>query len=161
MAYTKREFVTAAFEEIGLASFVYDLTTGELTAACKRLDAMMAEWNAKGVRLGYPIPTSPSSTNLDDDSGVTDMANEAIILNLAIRIAPGYGKQVSPDTKMAAKQAYNTLLGRLMADSMVEKQLPGTLPKGAGHRTWSDGDPFMPEPADPLLAGPDSELEFI
>jgi hypothetical protein len=56
MSYTKRQFVTAAFEEIGLASYVFDLTNDELTSACKRLDAMMADWNAKGIRLSYPIP---------------------------------------------------------------------------------------------------------
>ena len=160
MSYTKREYIQAAFEEIGLASFVYDLTSDEMTAACKRLDAMMAEWNAKGARLGYPIPTTPSSTNLDDDTGVPDLANEAVITNLSIRIAPGYGKQVSPDTKMAAKQAYSTMLGRLMADNMPEKQVPSTLPRGAGHKPWVDGNPFVEEPVEPLLAGPDSEIEF-
>mgnify|MGYP000518919073 CR=1 FL=1 len=45
MSYTKRQFVIAAFEEIGLASYTFDITDDELSSACRRLDAMMAEWN--------------------------------------------------------------------------------------------------------------------
>jgi hypothetical protein len=54
MGYTKRQFISAAFEEIGLASYVFDLQPEQLQSALRRLDAMMADWNAKGIRLGYP-----------------------------------------------------------------------------------------------------------
>jgi hypothetical protein len=82
MSYTKRQFVDAAFEEIGLASYVFDLTTEELASALRRLDAMMAQWNAKGIRLGYPLPTLAANSSLFSNSEVPDAANEAIILNL-------------------------------------------------------------------------------
>lgn len=159
MSYTKREFVTAALEEIGLASFAYDLTDQELLSACKRLDAMIAEWNARGVRLGYPIPSSPAGTNLDSESGVPDSANEAIITNLAVRIAPSYGKVVSPDTKLVAKGAYNTLL-QLSAVWPVEKQLPSGMPAGSGNKPWRYDDPFLQDPVDPLEVGGDGVLDF-
>jgi hypothetical protein len=160
MSYTKRQYVIAAFEEIGLASYVFDLTNNELLSACKRLDAMMAQWNAKGIRLGYPLPSSPDSTSLDADTEVPDAANEAIILNLGIRIAPGYGKSVSPDTKISAKAAYTTLLG-WTAQPTPEKQFPRTLPTGAGQKAWRyDQDPFMPIPVDPLTTGGDGVLDL-
>ena len=160
MSYTKRQFVTAAFEEIGLASYVFDLTDDELSSACRRLDSMMAEWNAKGLRLGYPIPSSPENTNLDSESNVPDAANEAIIVNLGIRLAPSYGKQVMPDTKSAGRQAYTTLMSWVQSNSMPEKQLPGTMPAGAGNKPWRYDDPFLQEPVDPLEVGSDSELDF-
>jgi hypothetical protein len=160
MSYTKRQYVIAAFEEIGLASYVFDLTDNELLSACKRLDAMMAQWNAKGIRLGYPLPSNPDSTSLDVDTEVPDAANEAIILNLGIRIAPGYGKSVSPDTKISAKAAYTTLLG-WTAQPTPEKQFPRTLPTGAGQKAWRyDQDPFMPIPVDPLTTGGDGVLDL-
>lgn len=158
MSYTKRQFVTAAFEEIGLASYVYDLTVDELTSACKRLDAMMADWNAKGIRLSYPIPSSPEGTNLDTETTVPDSANEAIITNLGIRLAPGYGKQVMPDTKSTARTSYQTLLSR--AGMPVEQQLPGTLPSGQGNKPWRYDDPFLQDPVDPLEVGGDGVLDF-
>jgi hypothetical protein len=67
VSYTKRQFITAAFEEIGLASYVFDLQPQDLQTALRRLDAMMAEWNGKGLRLAYPIPLSPEDSDLDTE----------------------------------------------------------------------------------------------
>ena len=74
MAYTKRDIVEQAFEEIGLASYVFDLQPQQLESALRRLDAMMATWNAKGIRLGYPLPSSPADSDLDQEVGVPDNA---------------------------------------------------------------------------------------
>lgn len=52
MAYTKRDIVAMAFEEIGLAGYVFDLQPQQLEGALRRLDSMMATWNGKGLRLG-------------------------------------------------------------------------------------------------------------
>lgn len=159
MGWTKRQFVTQAFEEIGLAAYVFDLTPEQLESARRRLDAMMASWNAKGIRLGYPIPSSPQDGNLDAETGVPDAANEAIYLNLGIRLAPSFGKVVSTETKAAAKMAYDTLLSR--AALPPQQQLPGSMPSGAGNKPWRVyDDPFLRPPTDPLLAGEDGPFEF-
>lgn len=159
MGYSKRQFVTAALEEIGLASYVFDLQPEQLESALRRLDAMLAEWNGKGIRLGYPLPGSPQDSDLDEPSNVPDSANEAIITNLAIRIAPSYGKQLMTETKTTAKNSYNTLLQR--ATMPMEQQLPGTMPLGAGNKPWRTYDnPFVRPPVDPLLAGQDSAIDF-
>ena len=159
MGWTKRQFIVQAFDEIGLASYVFDLAPEQLESALRRLDAMLASWNAVGIRIGYPIPSSPQNSDLDEQTGVPDAANEAIYTNLGIRIAPSIGKTVSADTKAIAKQAYETLLAR--AAMPMEQQFNGSVPAGAGNRYWSRQDPFLPAPVDQLLAGPDSELEFL
>jgi len=159
MGYSKRQFVTAAFEEIGLASYVFDLQPEQLQSAMRRLDAMMADWNGKGIRLGYPLPGSPQDSDLDQPSEVPDSANQAIITNLAVRIAPGYGKQVMPETKAVAKESYNTILSR--ATKPNQQQLPRTMPSGAGNKPWRIyDDPFLRRPVDPALAGPDGPIEY-
>jgi hypothetical protein len=159
MGYSKRQFVAAAFDEIGLASYVFDLTPEQLQSALRRLDAMMASWNALGIRLGYPLPSSPQFSDLDAQSEVPDSANEAIITNLAIKLAPSYGKQVMPDTKATAKETYNTLLSR--AAMPMEQQMPGTMPSGAGNKPWRVyDDPFLRPPVDPVLAGQDGPIEY-
>ena len=157
MGYSKRQFISAAFDEIGLASYAFDLQPEQFEAALKRLDAMMADWNGKGIRLGYPLPSSPQYSNLDAQSEVPDAAFETIITNLAIRIAPSYGKQVMPDTKITAKNAYNTLLSR--ATLPMQAQL-GQLPSGAGNKPWRYDNPFLNRPIDPVLAGQDGAIEF-
>jgi hypothetical protein len=152
MGWTKRQYVTGALEELGLASYVFDLEADQIESAVRRLDSMMAEWNGRGIRLGYPLPGSPGSTDIDAEAGTPDSAHDAIITNLAMRLAPSYGKQVSVETKAAARHGLNTLLAR--AAYPPEMQLPSTMPAGAGNR----GDKFMPPPVAPLATGPDGEL---
>lgn len=158
MGYSKRQFVEQAYTELGVASYAFDLTPEDFESAMRRLDSMMAEWNAKGIRLGYPIPGSPQDSDLDEPSQVPDSANEAIITNLAIRIAPQIGKTVSNETKVTAKGAYNTVLAR--ACFPPEMQFPGTMPAGAGNKPRRTSGVFLPKPVDPLEAGPDSAITF-
>lgn len=159
MSWTKRQYIVQAFEEIGLASYVYDLQPEQLQSAGRRLDAMMAYWNGRGVRLGYPIATNPEDIDLDTETGVPDSAHQAIVTNLGIQLAPGFGKVVSQETKIAAKSAYDGLLSR--ATKPVEMQMPRTMPRGAGQKPWRfNNDPFIDPPVDPLLAGDDSVLDF-
>lgn len=158
MSYTKRQFVEGAFAECGMAAYVFDLTPDMLQAACRRLDSMMAQWNAKGIRLSYPLPLNPEDTDLDTETAVPDSANEAIITNLALRIAPGFGKTPSPLTMATAKAGYDTLMSRAALPG--EMQFPRTLPAGAGQKPWRYDDPFMPAPVDPVRTGPEGSLEL-
>ena len=132
MSWTKRQFIQHAFDEIGLSPFIYELGTEQFTAALRRLDAMMAAWNARGVSIGYSLPNTPESSQIDDRTGVPDSANEAIYLNLAIRVAPGFGKVVSGDTKVAARQAYDMLVARTA--HIPERQPPAGFLTGAGKK---------------------------
>lgn len=157
MSWSKRQFIEQAFNEAGLASYVFDLTPEQLQSALRQLDAMMATWNAKGIRIGYPLPSSPQDSNIDDLTEVPDRANEAIYLNLAVRIAPGFGRQLLPDTKASAKAAYDVLLS--YAAVPPEMQLPQGVPLGAGNKPFVWGNQFTPEPEDVLLAGPDGSIE--
>lgn len=159
MGWTKRQFVTQAFEEVGLAAYVFDLTPEQMQSALNRLDAMMASWNAKGIRLGYPIASNPQNGDLDEETNVPDSANEAIYLNLGIRLAPSFGKSVAPETKASAKMAYDTLLSR--SAMPPEQQMPSIMPSGAGNKPWRVyANPFLRPPVKPLLAGEDGLIEF-
>lgn len=157
MGYSKRQFVEAAFEEIGLASYVFDLQPQQLESALRRLDAMIADWNGKGIRVGFPLSVSPQQADLDQQTYVPDMANQAIITGLAVRLAPSYGKQVMPGTMAIAKSSYDTLLAK--AAMPPEQQFPDTLPSGAGNKPWMY-DVFMPGPVDAVLAGQDGPIEL-
>ena len=159
MSWTKREFVNAAFEEIGYASYVYGLQPEQLQAALRRLDAMMATWNANGIRIGYPLPGSPGASDLDALTTVPDAANQAIYTNLALVLAPTVGKTVSIESTRAARAAYDALL-RLMTQP-PKMSFPSTLPAGAGNKPWRERqDPFLPGPRENIDAGDDSVIDF-
>lgn len=159
MSFTKRQFVEKAFAKIGMAGYIFDLQPEQLQDALRDLDSMMEAWSAKGIRVGYPAPSSPENSDLDEETGVPDSANEAIYYSLGVRIAPDYGKTVSPSVAFFAKQAYDQLLA--LAAVPMERQFPGTMPSGAGNKPWRTYDsPFLAPPVDPLLAGPDGPIEF-
>ena len=155
MSYTKGELVHSALNEIGIADYDFDIAPEQTESGLRRLDSMMAEFNARGVRLGYPIPNTANGSELSQDSNIPDSAWEAVITNLAIRIAPSYGKMVSPDTKITAKKSLNTLYR--ISSHPGEMQL-NVLPRGAGYKAIDR--PFTPPPIDPLLNNTDSELDL-
>lgn len=157
MSWTKRQFVYQAFEEIGYANYAYDLEPEQLESALRRLDSMMATWNAKSIRINYPIPTSPENSDLDEETGVPDRANEAIYLNLAIRIAPVVGKTVSSETRMSARMAYNEVLQN--ATMPNEMLFPRSLPAGAGNKPWRYDTPFIQD-GDNDVRSPKNEVQF-
>lgn len=157
MGWTKKQFIEQAFDDIGLAGYVFDLQPEQLQSALRKLDTMMATWNAQGIRLAYPLPPSPQDSDINQETDVPDSAYEAIYSNLAIRIASSFGKQVPIEVKATAKQAYNVLLQR--ATRPIEMQLPRTMPAGAGQKPWRIDDPFVPPPQSPVQTGPEGYLE--
>lgn len=157
MSWTKRQFITAAFEEIGIASYNFDLSPEMMIAAMKRLDAMMASWNAKGMRLGYPIPSNPDNGDLDEDTYIPDSANEAVYMNLAIKLAPMLGKQVSMELKQAAFSSYNIMLAKNM--DIPQVQVNQTIPAGAGNKWRRFYSPYLLRPED-VPSDNDGPIEF-
>lgn len=156
---TKRQLLDMAFEEIGLAGYVFDISPDEQRSALARMDAMMGVWESQGIRIGYLFPSDPQSSDLDSNCGVTDQATEAIALNLACRLAPGYGKVVAAETRISARGAYMALLSKTM--QTTEMQLPGTMPRGAGNKPWAAG-PFMTPPdQDPLRLTQGGDLNVL
>jgi len=156
VGWTRRQFINAAMTEIGIADYDFDIAPEQYQTAARRLDAMLLEWNGRGLRLGPNIAPSIDGAALDVDVGLPDIANEAVILGLAVRLAPSYGKTVSPDTKAQAKLALNTVMARFAQP--IPQQFPATLPLGAGNKTWRYGNPFAAPPTDTIDANTDSTL---
>lgn len=149
MSWTKRELVNEAFSELGLGDN-FDITPEEVQTALRRMDSMMAVWDAKGIRVGYALPANPNDSDPDQDSGLPDAATEPVYLNLALRLAPGFGKVVSVDTRRNARDGYDRL--QIEAAQPLPPQQPNTMPRGAGNKPWRPlSNPFFPSPTyDPL-----------
>lgn len=142
MGWTKRQLIEQAFDELGLASYVFDLTASELQSALRQLDAMIGTWVGKNINIPYGLPNSPEDSQIDDDSGLPVWANETVYKNLALRLAASYGKVVSTDTKMSANEGYRMLVYRVT--STIPLSYPSTMPAGAGNKPWRQyEDPFL------------------
>jgi hypothetical protein len=126
MAKTKGELVTAALSELGIADFEFDATTDEATFAIDRMDTMMAFWSSKNVKLSYNFDGDST-----ENSGLPASAYEAVITNLAVRLAPAYGKTVPQELWSAAKASRTALFGE--SAKPLERQMQ-MIPWGAGHK---------------------------
>ena len=110
----KRQLVLDAFAEVALAGYAFDLTAEELQTGLQRLEQMVMEWSQHGIDIGYN--TLGDAADLDNEvflSAATDEAKKsvsAVVMNLAKRIAGGFGKQVAPSTLTAARESYRVLL---------------------------------------------------
>ena len=156
MSWTKAQFIDAAFEEIGFASYNFDLQPEQKQAALHRLDSMIASWQAMGLFLSYPLPESPDEINIDANSNVPDSANEAVYLNLAMKIAPMLGKSVPPETMRSAKLAYDALLNKMVKP--VKLKMQGGYPLGAGNRCFDRN--FTHDPEQTISVDTDNNLEL-
>lgn len=153
---TKREIVGSAFAELGIGNWEFDLQPDEIQDAVNRLDAMMARWSSEGVRIGY----NGTSNDPDTDSGVPDVALEAIRCNLALRLSPSFGRQVNPMTSMLAAEGYSYLVAYFM--TVPQRPYPSTLPLGSGNRLATIGGriTFFPQQPQQVAVGPDSLLDL-
>ena len=159
MGWTKRQLCDMAFSEIALAGYVFDIGPEEQTSMLLRLDSMMATWEMQGIRIGYNRTVDPQASDPDQDSGLPDQANEAVYLNLAIRSAAGYGKSLAQSTLATAKQGYDALLGKCLANP-PQRQLRSHVPAGAGYKRVLAPRPFLNPPVDLLTTGPDGTLDL-
>ena len=158
MSYTKKQFITMAFEEIGMGGN-FDLQPGQYQAALRRLDGMIASWNARGIRIAYPMNLSPENSDIDVETNVPDKANEAVYTNLAVRICSVFGKVVPPELNNRADELYKNLLTSTF--NLEEVDIMG-LPTGAGSKWWSYADQRFIDQSrtSDIDTGADGILEF-
>ena len=155
MGYTKGELVQSALNEIGLADYDFDIGAEQVESGMRRLDSMMALWDSKGIKLGYPLSLTANGSSVRQDSNIPDTAVEAVITNLAVRIAPSYGKITYPDTKAIAKDGLDSLYRTF---GMANEMQLGSIPVGAGYKNTEN--PFSEKATDNLKDGSSADLDL-
>lgn len=157
MGWTKENLIMQAFGQLGLIGDVFQVSAEQLQGALFSLDSMMGTWNGKGIRIGYPIPSAPNDSELKDDSNIDDSANEAVVMNLALRLAPTVGKEPGRTVFLAAKQGYDVLLAKAAIPERM--RMPKTMPSGAGQKPWrGPSRPYIEDGPDELAAGSDGNI---
>lgn len=138
--HTKAVILQMAYDELAITNGVFSVTPEDQRLSLNRLDAMMAEWEADGVALGYSYPATYGESLPANASGLQDAVVQAVATNLAVRIAPTIGKTASGETRKAANRGMNMLRVRTL--TVPTMQLPSRLPKGQGNRDYTLQNPF-------------------
>ncbi len=152
MSITRQQLVNAAFGDLGISN-EFDVSPDELVGAIAKLNRLMATWTGRNIRIGY----SPG-TGANDPTGIPDVAEDAVAMNLALRLAPGIGKVPSPDLKRDARLAYLALLTQKVR--LIPVQLPAEMPLGAGNRRFTRRN-FISEPTEPAETGSGGVIDGV
>ncbi|UWX75369.1 packaged DNA stabilization gp4 family protein [Burkholderia gladioli] len=152
---TKLELVEAAYGEIALAGYVFDLTPEEKQTALMRLERMAAFFDAKGIRIGYNL--LGRSADLNDDAGIPMWAEQPFYTILARRLASTIGKQLHPETISASEDGWRTLC-MVTSQEIPQMQMPRHMPIGTGNRRNVKNQTFF-APVDRLQTTGDAFLE--
>lgn len=145
MSWTKKQLLDAAFTEIGLINYTYDMEPEDIQSAIVSMDAMVAEWN---MALSYNLSDNPSASNQNQASGLPIWANSAVYLSLAISLCPRYGKVASRELTVNASRALSAV--KTKCATIPVRQFDKTLPVGAGNKPWIGVAPEFFQPTDPL-----------
>jgi hypothetical protein len=160
MAWTKAQIISDAFGELALAGHVFDIEPEEQQQAARRLEMMLATWEARGVTLGYSFAGNPTGIDVDGDSGLPDAAVETVVINLAKRISGGFGKALTQQQLQDARDSYAVLLRA--AAFPREMQIPATMPRGAGVKPWRSARPFVTKPdTSPLSVNDGGDMDIL
>lgn len=127
---TKGDIVSAAYVQSQVNALTAPATAEQTNLGLDMLDRMMTALPSQGITLPYILTKPPVAT---DQSGIPDYAEQAIILNLAIKILPLLGRQASVDLRADAKTSL---------DGLRDQEAPPVstnpyMPIGAGGSRWA------------------------
>jgi hypothetical protein len=129
---TKGALGARALHHLGIANYVFDVESEETISTLKTLDSMIAEWQAKLNDMGYIQPATNGTSQPSDPAGIDEAMVEAVAANLALRVAPSYGKTTSGELRAMARDGRSFVFSSYSRARAVE--IPSYLPLGAGNR---------------------------
>lgn len=137
---TKADLLDLVFEECGRAGYEFDRSPGEDVSALRRIEALLAEWQAQGLNLGYNFPATFGKSSAAEATGIPDAAMSTVAAWGAFRIAPGMGKTISAETRKAMNDGLAFL--RAETATIPEMLFPRTTGRGIGSSPWAPWRPF-------------------
>lgn len=133
------DIVNGALRKLGVKPADDTITGQEMLDGIEVLNDMLIEWENSGIRLGF-APIADSADIIRVPRGT----EEAIKGNLAGRLAPEYGKQVTPTLAAGISLATDSML-RIISKPLDVK-FPDSLPLGSGNQcTDFEDQRFFPE----------------
>lgn len=126
---TASQVIKAALQEILVQASEAPLEADEYQDSIFILNTMMQAYDADGIKLGWT-----DVSNLADVLTVPIGALMGIISALAVRLAPTWGANVSPELIDKAKIGVETM--RKLGVILEDIEFPSTLPRGSGNSQY-------------------------
>lgn len=125
---TKIDFINKAYSRLRISGITVQPTPENVATALDRLENMAAEWNSRNITSGYAFEQNP------DTSTPHNVPREwwnAFESNLAVSLAPDFGKEAPAGLQMEARGSYSTIVAQTAPIPQV--QYPTRQPIGSGN----------------------------
>jgi hypothetical protein len=129
MSITNVEIIGDALRELGVISEIQTPSAEQGAHALRKLNQMMAEWKDVKVDLGYY-----AQDTMSDTCPIPEYAENGVLTQLALRLAPNYGAQVPPELAIAANTGWTVIFSRMVNQNTNEVNRYNR-PRGSGN-TW-------------------------
>jgi hypothetical protein len=138
---TANQVITDAYQEILVQADEQSMSDANMQAAIRTLNRLMLKWDVSGMPLGFTI-----ITNVSDTVTVSDGALDAIVANLAVRLAPQFDRNVSIELAAAARSGMKSI--EFISVTIAPTPRPDNLSIGSGNESWPYVDHFYNEEQD-------------
>lgn len=126
----KIDIINAAYSKLRISGVTSSATAEEIILAFGELESMMAEI----VDIGYNFDVGGNDINAL--SNIELKYHNAIVTNLAVRLAPDFGKAIDPVLQSQAIQAMRSLDSDVVGKRITETVYTSRTPKGRGNRKY-------------------------
>ena len=124
---TAETIISDAFSEVTNSGDEAPIEADDMQFAIRTLNRMVLSWN---FPIGWTVIVNPA-----DLITVTAVAEEALVKNLALKLAPSYDSIVTTELKGAARGSLASL--RRAVITIQPSRLPSRLPTGTGNAITS------------------------
>lgn len=125
----KRRLIERAYALIGMSGRIFERSPEQTGEALAVLNDMMREW--PWDQLGFTLPSYGEGLP-EELSNIPDHAVSAVQYELAKRLAPEYGKTLSPAFMAASARAMAKLHGNVASIPVLKPKYD--MPRGQGYR---------------------------
>ena len=102
---TKIELIDRAYSKLRISGITVNPNPTDINIALDEMECMLAEWELVNVGLGYNFEDQPDPNT---ESGIVRGYENGVQTNLAVRLAPEFGKSAG-EVMIQASQSYSKL----------------------------------------------------
>lgn len=120
---TKGDIVRQAFQHLRISGLTNKARNEDTQLALQTLESMLLAWTNKGLNLSWNKSPDFVDPDPQEDSGISDADYEAIYVNLAVKLAPAFGK---PPTQLDsfARELYAGLFSTVLPTQQNNEYMP-------------------------------------
>lgn len=134
MSQLKVDRITAAYSKLRISGLTVIPNPSDLELALGELENMMAEFNSRGIEVGFNFEEQPDPNS---DLGSPIEFWNMISTNLAVRLISDFNKEVSPVLMAQATQSLSMASNICSRNRLQQVQYPARQPVGSGNRRFA------------------------